>query len=619
VVQQARSGAPALQCAPEDDASADPVVARVQRVAAEAGGSVFAKGSALVTEFSDIQAMSVEQQALVIAAVGRYFPEQVAQGFANWVSRGSQNAYLEQMEHSPAPEGNQLPGLLTSVFGEMVLRTSERGMAFVDGYVEGAELDSATNAKIIAKFAEGSLATGFLPGVFIAGAVHGAASEIGNLISSLVHLPEILSALDETVQRLLSDEGVQVAHDLGFMLGQEHAAELTGLLDMNVVQLVYWMGKQVGPIVAGIIIGLLTGCVVQLWRSWGTIREGIAALVDLSRLRLAQAAQGIRVLDAPPGGMVMIHREGPIEWWVPAETDDEMARSTDDLDEVTELMARGRKLDPSQVERRVTNELDLRQKQLERSDPGLAVPDRTAATRAAQALRGTAPDLVLDVVRQTNIITRAFADPEAFGAAMRKLQEQVAGLTEAEIATEAERLAKAGVVTPLQRETAAYAAAVRKLATEAKTGVVEIVPSAPGEVRLIRESGEVPVKAPGGILSHDDFMNNVVRTGDMILDYTFLNNPHSAITHAVQDLVADEALRTHGFKDGVAGYRKLLGELHDLGTSKGLGGGEDLIGPFSAGTAFWLSTFDASGGIAQPEFLGPIIRKALNMSSAKAL
>ena len=229
--------------------------------------------SALAAEFSDIQAMPVDQQAFVIAAVGRYFPEQVAQGFAEWVSRGSQNAYLEQMELGRGPEGNRLPGLLPSLFGAFLTSTSERGTAFVNGYVEGAELDSATTAKVMAKFAEGSLATSFLPGVFIAGAVHGAAADIGNMISSLVHLPEILSALDETVQRLLSDEGVQVAHDLGFMLGQEHAAELTGLLDMNVVELVYWMGKQVGPIVAGIIIGLLTGCVVQLWRSWGTIRE----------------------------------------------------------------------------------------------------------------------------------------------------------------------------------------------------------------------------------------------------------------------------------------------------------------------------------------------------------
>ena len=44
-------------------------------MAAEAGGSVFAQESALATEFSDIQAMPVDQQAFVIAAVDRYFPE----------------------------------------------------------------------------------------------------------------------------------------------------------------------------------------------------------------------------------------------------------------------------------------------------------------------------------------------------------------------------------------------------------------------------------------------------------------------------------------------------------------------------------------------------------------
>ena len=163
VVQQARSGVAAVQCAPEDDASADPAVARVQRVAAEAGGSVFAQESALATEFSDIQAMPVDQQAFVIAAVGRYFPEQVAQGFAEWVSRGSQNAYLEQMELGRGPEGNRLPGLLPSLFGAFLTSTSDRGMAFVDGYIEGAALDPATVAKVTAKFAEGNVAAASCP------------------------------------------------------------------------------------------------------------------------------------------------------------------------------------------------------------------------------------------------------------------------------------------------------------------------------------------------------------------------------------------------------------------------------------------------------------------------
>ena len=115
-------------------------------------------------------------------------------------------------------------------------------------------------------------------------------------------------------------------------------------------------------------------------------------------------------------------------------------------------------------------------------------------------------------------------------------------------------------------------------------------------------------------------MNNVVRTGDMILDYAFLDDPHSALTHVVQDLVADEALKAAGYLKGVVGYRALLGQLNDVGTSAGLVLTQSPIPEtFSAGTAFWVATFDTVGGIAQPEVLGPIIRGALEVPEAKSL
>ena len=115
-------------------------------------------------------------------------------------------------------------------------------------------------------------------------------------------------------------------------------------------------------------------------------------------------------------------------------------------------------------------------------------------------------------------------------------------------------------------------------------------------------------------------MNNVVRTGDMIIDYAFLDDPHSALSHVLQELVADEALKGAGYLKGVVGYRALLGQLNDVGTSAGLVLSQSSIpDTFSAGTAFWVATFDTVGGIAQPELLGPIIRGALDVSKAKSL
>jgi len=352
---------------------------------------------------------------------------------------------------------------------------------------------------------------------------------------------------------------------------------------------------------------------------WGPyVRRTFGELVDLALEYLGRAASAVggALLEALIDAFRRMKELAP-EWLEKAiedvvaalrRTDDEIARSADDLDEVTEVMMRGRKLDPAQVGQSVTD-------QLTRLSGTAGRPVTTASREATRALIRTAPELVNDVVRQTSTIAEAFAKPEVFGAAMSKIQQKVAELTEAEISAEAERLAKAGLVTTLQRDTAAYAAAVRKLAAESGAKMVEIVPDATkGVAKLVRDSGEIEIKAAGGVLSHDQFMNEVIRTGDMIVDYAFLDDPHSALSHVLQELVADEALKAAGYLKGVKGYRGQLGQLDDLSVKEGLTFTQQNIPlSFSAGTAFWVATFDTTGGIAKPENLGTIIRSALNV------
>lgn len=112
-------------------------------------------------------------------------------------------------------------------------------------------------------------------------------------------------------------------------------------------------------------------------------------------------------------------------------------------------------------------------------------------------------------------------------------------------------------------------------------------------------------------MSHDDFMNQVIRGGDVILDYNFVGDPHGALSHAIQDMVADNALRAAGYGEGAPGYRALLGTIHDESATLGLPRftQQSIPDDFSAGTALWLGTYDTVGGIAQPEKLwGEAIR-----------
>jgi hypothetical protein len=155
-------------------------------------------------------------------------------------------------------------------------------------------------------------------GAFLAGALHGAALSIAELVSTLAHLPEILRQLDSMVRALLSEQGEALARDLGMVLGAGWAGEFNSVADKSLAEVSYWMGKKLGPVLLGIIMSLVTGAVLTLlWQTpWKLVWESFEALVDLSKLRMAQRLQGVRVLDKPPtAGKVLVHKDGNIEYW----------------------------------------------------------------------------------------------------------------------------------------------------------------------------------------------------------------------------------------------------------------------------------------------------------------
>jgi hypothetical protein len=104
-------------------------------------------------------------------------------------------------------------------------------------------------------------------------------------------------------------------------------------------------------------------------------------------------------------------------------------------------------------------------------------------------------------------------------------------------------------------------------------------------------------------------MNQVIRGGDLILDYPLIGDPHGVLPHGIQDMVADNALRAAGFSEGALGYRTLLGTIHDQSATLPRFTQQNIPDDFSAGSALWLGTYDTMGGIAQPEILwGKAIR-----------
>ena len=280
---------------------------------------------------------------------------------------------------------------------------------------------------------------------------------------------------------------------------------------------------------------------------------------------------------------------------------------------------------------------------------------RTAGTHSRRAIRESVDRLARGGVdtktlghisKMTNVVFDAFASPAAFVAAKKTLVDERRLVNAQQIKKELDELdelrAKVGAArgtlgTDLTPEAAAYVAAVRRLATARRTGVVEIHRTGPDSILIIRRDvlgnpTEKILTTPGGDITHDDFMTEVVAGGDLILDYPALKfggafkdadfgvGAHSAISHVLQDLVADKALKNAGFTGGAVEFRERMAWLQerwDAVAPNQLIDDPDFDEAVKAGTALWVGTYDRIRSLAQPErlwttmlpFFGPLIRQ----------
>jgi len=299
---------------------------------------------------------------------------------------------------------------------------------------------------------------------------------------------------------------------------------------------------------------------------------------------------------------------------------DEVTRPLDELgdaaDEVTEssaeIAARVARLTPDEAAAQTRTVLEAL-----KGGAGLITGGKWREALAELSRRGVGVDVV---TRMTDVVMDAFTRPEAFAQAVRQIQEEVLGLADSEIVAEARRLLARGVTSSLDENVAAYVAAVKKQAERGGRAIVELYEAGPGQVLLVRirngieQESKLVATDTQSFIPDDVFMTEVIRGGDAILDFAALKlqsgGPHGAITHVLHDLVADGALRAAGFPDGALGFRAMLGTFQDISSKFGVtvkfgaeGAEAGLDKSYSAGTAIWLASYDAVGGIAQPEVL----------------
>jgi hypothetical protein len=144
----------------------------------------------------------------------------------------------------------------------------------------------------------------------------------------------------------------------------------------------------------------------------------------------------------------------------------------------------------------------------------------------------------------------------------------------------------------------AYARAI-KLDTNISTGLVHVAAENGLPIKVI------PRKA--GLLDGDKFFGNYASRRIHFVDKALQDDMHGSMTHILQDLVVDRALKAAGKKMSSGEFRALLGKAE--GAFKAGKKAERL----KTGDYIWRATYDQVqlGHLPTPESLSPILNKLL--------
>jgi hypothetical protein len=318
--------------------------------AALAGAGTHPDGQfhALTVYYSALGGAPQARQTEVIAAVSEHTSSDVALRFSEWLAMGPSDPYQRAMTIGRGPLGAQgatifgplavaaAPDALIAV-AEFGMGVSDRGHAFVDGFVEQAraQLPPETLEAVLDKLSKGALANTVFSPIFAVGALHGAAAELGDLLKLVGNLPEVVAGLQTMLGALLGPDGAAASFALGADLGLAMGGDIASVAAMELPAVCYWMGKKAGPLLAEILVAFVTGgAAVLARRSFhlvSAMMEGVDALGTLRRGWTAVKSQ----MDVDLGGPLLADGPGVVP--------DRSSTSTGPRDQahVDALMGRG--------------------------------------------------------------------------------------------------------------------------------------------------------------------------------------------------------------------------------------------------------------------------------------
>jgi A nuclease family of the HNH/ENDO VII superfamily with conserved AHH len=249
-------------------------VARIDAIARESKSAGTGAASAdtvaqLLQATSTVDITDRQTLGALARAVADRFPPEVVVPFLTAIERRLADPRELQRRGAWGLRGPGVlfPALLqavpTGVDVERLENAFRSGGAFFEGVYAGfsEKFGPEQFAQLATRLQYSTAITAVFPPLFMTGAAVGIVEEAWESVVGLaklaVSLPEVLEAVDELLDVVFSPQGEELARVMGHELGAEYAAKGLELLEQNLVEFTFNIGRRLGPMIASIVLAVV--------------------------------------------------------------------------------------------------------------------------------------------------------------------------------------------------------------------------------------------------------------------------------------------------------------------------------------------------------------------------
>jgi hypothetical protein len=161
------------------------------------------------------------------------------------------------------PVGAEIVNAATLGLSELIANLFGSAAGLVSGVYDGfaSSVSAAQAARFGARLAQSTVLNAVFPPLFLSGAGVGIIEDVVETVKGLyqlvTNLSEIAGAVLELIGSFFTADGAQVARELGVEIGKEYAGKITSMLDGNIFEFTFNLGRLVGPMIVYTVLAFL--------------------------------------------------------------------------------------------------------------------------------------------------------------------------------------------------------------------------------------------------------------------------------------------------------------------------------------------------------------------------